>query len=101
MSDEESGTRTSRLQRADAVLAQKVGDATMLVVPLRQETHVLNEVAARVWELCEGRSIREISAIIAREYDAPIERILDDVRDLTAGMLADGILIETQSSCLE
>ena len=43
----------------------------------------LNEVGARVWELSDGsRTIAEIAALLADEYDAPVAVIQADVLEL-------------------
>jgi hypothetical protein len=42
----------------------------VIVLPDKGEVKVLNEVGARIWALADGsRSVREIAAEIARQYD--------------------------------
>ena len=54
----------------------------------------LNETAAQVLELCDGkRSLEEIAAALSRRYsDAP--DVTDDVRELLGGMLEHGLVVD-------
>lgn len=53
----------------------------------------LNEVGARIWELCDGqRSAAQISAAVAEEYDAPSQTIERDVLELLTELQAEGLV---------
>jgi hypothetical protein len=53
----------------------------VIVLPDRGEVKVLNEVGARIWALADGsRSVREIAAAIAGNYDvSPAQAEADTV----------------------
>jgi hypothetical protein len=59
----------------------------VIVLPDKGEVKVLNEVGARIWALADGsRSVREIAAEIARQYDVSVAQAeadtLEFLRDL-------------------
>jgi Coenzyme PQQ synthesis protein D (PqqD) len=58
----------------------------------------LNDVGARVWELCDGtRNCSDLVAVIGQEYDAPREVIEADVTDLVQRMLERKLIVEALS----
>jgi coenzyme PQQ biosynthesis protein PqqD len=80
-------------RRHDDVLVQAAGDETVLLA-LRNGTYFsLNEVAGRVWELCDGsRSVADIVAVITDEYAATPEDIERDVVELLDDLLAEDLV---------
>lgn len=55
---------------APGVVARVVDDEAVLVLPEKGEVKVLNEVGARIWTLTNGtRSVKEIAAMICKEYE--------------------------------
>ena len=43
----------------------------------------LNEIGSRIWELCDGnRTVSQVVAAIATEYDAPYSTLENDVIEL-------------------
>ena len=55
--------------RTPSVVSQRAGQEVVLVLPLQGKVKVLNEVGARIWDLCDGgHSVRQIAATICREY---------------------------------
>ena len=74
---------------------QSADDQTMLLDLDGGMYFALNDVGARVWELCDGaHTVAEISALLANEYDAPPAMIEDDVLELL-GELATEQLVAT------
>lgn len=72
-------------RRSDLVVARRAGETVILLDPSSGEYFTLDDVGGRVWELCDGsRTVSEIVDAIAREYDAPRERIQGDVSELLA-----------------
>ena len=83
----------SRPRRRSDVLAQAAGDTVILLTPDSGEYFTLNEVGGRIWELADGsRSVTEIAALLAQEYEAPVEEIQSDALDVL-GALADERLV--------
>jgi hypothetical protein len=66
---------------------QRFEEDTIIVDPKRREVHLLNETAARVWELLEApRTLEEIVAALAGEYDVPYDQLYGSVADLLADL---------------
>jgi Coenzyme PQQ synthesis protein D (PqqD) len=62
-------------------------------VAVGEETFQLNETGALVWQLCDGsRTVEEISAAIADDYDEDPERICADVGELVVELVAARLL---------
>jgi hypothetical protein len=54
-----------------------------VVVPGLGEYNILNAVGTRVWELIDNqRTVQDIVQVLSEEYDAPIDKIEADVREL-------------------
>ena len=73
--------------RNESMVFRKIGDETFLV-PVRDNVgeldniYVLDEVAARIWELVDGKNtLQDISDIIFSEYAAAAEEVGKDVRE--------------------
>ena len=52
----------------------------------------LNETAAHVLELCDGRSVDEIAAVLSDRYEGT--DVTDDVRELVEAMGERGLVID-------
>jgi hypothetical protein len=64
-----------------AVVSRLIKDEAVLVLPVRGQVKVLNEVGARIWFLIDGiRTTGDIAAIIEAEYAVGSEEALNDVR---------------------
>jgi hypothetical protein len=54
--------------------------------------HFLNETAALVWDLCDGRhTVAEIADAVARRYAVPLARVRGDVLAILDRMRADSL----------
>ncbi len=79
--------------RRDQVLSQGVPDKLVLLTPHDGNYFSVNSVGARVWELCDGtRSVADIVAAIADEYDAPVETIQIDVVELLEELVSQRLV---------
>jgi len=59
-------------KRDPALPHQKLDEETIVVDPRSREVHLLNETAARVWDLLASPiSLEELTAALGDEYDAP------------------------------
>lgn len=81
-----------RYQKSPDIVFRKIADETILV-PIRnnvgdlESIYTLNEVAARIWELIDGkRKVKEIRDKILEEFDVTPQKIEKDlakcIRDL-------------------
>ncbi len=79
---------------AGQVIAQEIsGSVVLLNIPSGQY-YSLNEIGGRVWALCDGtRTVSEIIEVIRGEYEAPGDRVQNDVlallRELAQEHLVD------------
>lgn len=80
----------------ESMVFRKIGDETFLV-PVRNNVgeldniYVLDEVAARIWELIDGKNtIQGIVDIICSEYEVTAEVVERDVREFLEGLESIG-----------
>jgi len=84
----------SRLRRKDRVLVQRAAGTLVLLDLDGGEYFALDEVSARVWELCDGdHAVGAIAETIGTEYDAPVEAIYGDVLVFLEEMLDENLLL--------
>lgn len=85
----------SRLRHRDRVLIQRAAGTLVLLDLEGGQYYALDEVSARVWELCDGeRGISAIVEAIGTEYDAPVETIREDVLAFLQEMLDENLLVQ-------
>ena len=73
----------TRLQRRQNILKQEAAGTVVLLNMDDGRYFALDEVGGRVWDLCDGsRTLSEIAAILAEEYEAPAETIERDLAEL-------------------
>ena len=72
-------------KKSDSIVFRKIADEFILV-PIRQNVgdlesiSTLNEVAARIWELIDGKKkVREIKDVILDEYEVTPEKSETDI----------------------
>jgi hypothetical protein len=81
------------------VVARVIGDE-LVIVPLagglgdlEGELYSLNETGRAVWSRLDGRSLRDIAADLAGEFDAPSDLLERDVAGLLEELLARRIVV--------
>ena len=74
-------------RKSDSIVSRKIADEFVLV-PIRKNVgdleniYTLNEVAARIWELIDGkRNVGDIKERICQEYEATPEKTEKDIRE--------------------
>jgi PqqD family protein of HPr-rel-A system len=73
---------------------QKLEEETIVVDPRTREVHLLNDTAARVWELLESSStLEDLTATLAEEYDATPDAVRAGVEELLGGLRDKGLLV--------
>lgn len=76
------------------IVGQVLNDEAVLLRPEAGKVSVLNEVAARIWQLADGtRSIREIAAVITQEYQVGLDQAQADTIEFIDVMIKKGILV--------
>ena len=73
----------TRVRRRDNVLSTTSGAETLLVDQTTGSVHVINQTAARVWELCaDDPSVDEIVEGIAETYAIAPDEVREDVYEM-------------------
>ena len=73
---------------------QKLDEETIVLDPRRREVHLLNETAARIWELLASpRSLDELTATLGDEYDVGAAELRDAVAECVDGLTSKGLLV--------
>ena len=86
---------TLQPRRSDGVLAQEAQGQTVLLRLDDGSYYALDDVGARVWELCDGqRSLEEIVAVMREEFAAPTEEIAADVQEFVEELRREQLLAE-------
>lgn len=84
----------SRPRRRDRVLTQAAAGTLVLLDLEGGQYYSLDEVSARVWELCDGEhGVGGIVETIGAEYDAPVATIYEDVLAFLEEMLDEKLLV--------
>jgi PqqD family protein of HPr-rel-A system len=72
---------------------QKLEEETIVVDPRSREVHLLNDTAARIWELlATPRSLDELAETLAEEYEAPADELRAGIEEVMAGFRDKGLL---------
>jgi hypothetical protein len=86
-------TAMSQPRPRERVLVERIEDETVLLDLDSGLYFALNEVGARVWELCDGeRNVDDIVEIITGEFDAPEATVRADIVELLAHLAREGLL---------
>jgi Coenzyme PQQ synthesis protein D (PqqD) len=83
-----------RLRRKDGVLAQEARGQTVLLRLEDGGYYALDEVGARIWELCDGdRAVEEIVAVLCAEFDAPEPIVRADALEFIGELRRERLLV--------
>ena len=62
------------------------------------DLYTLNSTGKDIWNLMNGkRSLADIAKTLEKEYDAPLEQICEEIKELVSILLDKRILIETRT----
>jgi PqqD family protein of HPr-rel-A system len=76
---------------------QTLEEETIVVDPRTREVHLLNDTAARIWELLgSAQSVDELTRALGEEYDAPADELRAGVEELLAGFSEKGLLVGSE-----
>jgi hypothetical protein len=83
----------SRPIRAERVLAQRSVETLILLNPESGQYYTLDEVGARIWDLCDGsRQVTDLVSVIHAEFDAPVAEIRTDLIELLDDLARDKLV---------
>jgi hypothetical protein len=81
-------------RRSDRVVARACDDGMILLKLDDGRYYTLDEIAARIWELCDGtRGPADVAAALEAHYDAPGELIRADVEELISELASEELLV--------
>ena len=82
-------------RRRERVLATRVDDQVALFDVDVGSYYGLNQVGGRVWELCDGsRELSDLVAVIGDEYDAPLDVVASDLKELLADLASENLIVD-------
>ena len=93
-----------RYKPSDDVVAREI-EGELIIVPLtagigdmEDELFTLNETGRAIWNLLDGaQSLQDIAAKLSSEFDAPPDKIRDDVVGFTAELLRRRMIVEVSA----
>ncbi|HEY6888869.1 MAG TPA: PqqD family protein, partial [Solirubrobacter sp.] len=84
-----------RPRQRDGVLAQEAQGQTVLLRLDDGSYYALDDVGARVWELCDGaRSVDDIVEVMTGEFEAPAATITADVLEFIDELREERLLVD-------
>ncbi len=67
------------------VTLQRLGREAILYDRRNGRAHVVNDLAGRIWELCDGQAtLDQIASAFAGFYNLPVSAVYDDVVQIIA-----------------
>ena len=90
-----------RYMPSDDVVAREI-EGELIIVPLaagigdmEDELFTLNDTGRAIWHRLDGaKSLQDIAADLCSEFDAPADKILEDVTGFTAELLRRRMVVE-------
>ena len=93
MSTTELGTRP---RRRDGVLSQEAQGQTVLLRMDDGSYYALDDVGARVWELCDGeRTLGDVIAALCSEFAAAEKTVRTDVLEFVSQLSGEHLLVDS------
>lgn len=82
-----------RPRRRVDIIAREIEDEILLYDPQQNSTHLLNPIAAAIWELCDGtRTPEETAEEIVHVLPADRQAVLSDVKRIIQEFSENGLL---------
>jgi hypothetical protein len=89
-------TGETRISRTGDWLSADTGDGAVMMSPSATEYIGLSGTAGRIWELLETpRTLAELCAALASEYQVTPDEVSADVKEFVAGLAERGALALT------
>lgn len=84
-----------RPQRGEGILCQEAQGQTVLLRLVDGSYYALDEVGARIWELCDGeRSLGEVIDALCAEFAAPARTVRADVLEFVGQLRGEQLLVD-------
>ena len=82
-----------RVAQSRDVIWRRIGDDIVVIKEDGLSTHVLNKMAAFIWEMCDGKcGIDEITSKICEHFDVSFEEAHADVNNIVKVLTKASIL---------
>lgn len=89
---------SARWRRDDELPFQKLDEETIVLDPSRREVHLLNETAARIWELLASpRSLDDLAAALGDEYEVDDAELRAEVVSCVDVLTSKGLLVAEEA----
>ncbi|HEX3875267.1 MAG TPA: PqqD family protein [Solirubrobacteraceae bacterium] len=83
-------------RHAPGIEANAAQGRVVLVRPDDGGFYLLDELGARIWELCDGeRSLEAVIAVVGAESDQPESVVAGDVREWISELRTERLLVES------
>jgi PqqD family protein of HPr-rel-A system len=82
-------------RRSPAVDYELLDDESVLYDRVSHTVHHLNVAATAIWQWCDGRSVEDVVAAVASEFNVPPDAIQAEVVSTVARLEELGLLDET------
>ena len=80
--------------KSPETISRIIGQEAVIILPIRGELKVVNDVGARIWELADGtRTIADLIGIICEEYEVIREQADMDILDFIQQMVDKKIFV--------
>lgn len=86
-------TLETRIRRAEDAAWRIIDGQAVVVSADAQRMRVLNEVGSRIWDLADGRCLKDISQTLVAEFDAEPAQIESDTIAFATDLVARGMLV--------
>ena len=83
---------SSRIRQNPRTAWRGIDEQALLVAIDARQLHRMNGVAARIWELADGRSVDEVAEVIHREYAVERTVALADTHAFVERLQALGVI---------
>jgi hypothetical protein len=86
-------TPPSAWRRDPGVPFQQLEEETVVVDPSRRQVHLLNDTAARIWDLLSTpQSVTDLVTALGEEYEAPEDELREAVEEAVRDLGEKGLL---------
>ncbi len=81
-------------RRAEGIVAQQAAGKWVLLDVKTGQYFALDEVAGRIWQLCDGtHTVRQIAEVVCEEYDTQGQAVGDDVEAFVSELVGESLLV--------
>jgi radical SAM protein with 4Fe4S-binding SPASM domain len=86
--------KSARPRPPEGWLSRRLGDELVVCNQDGSGVFSLNQVAARIWSLCDGlRTVEDVARLLLDEFEVEMDRLLEDVLGAVNSMVEQGILV--------